>query len=244
MKTYIGELSKLAVKDIDALTKVGDEDNVLIFCKKGENVSIELCKAISDKKVNMDIIIADSPEEMCFYLGRHVSEKVEFISAVSIPATVKKLISPQEKPKKPRTPRTTATKQAKVKMDKQKENVVEKAVKEPIKKTVEKPVVKPTEEPSKAVKMPEKKPEPTVVWMDDSSESFYMTMCKYKGEDRDEILPKTAKIFAESNDVNEGLKKIKAIYGTEVADGIAQNANLLMASIKDGYNKKVDKIIY
>lgn len=237
MKTYIGELTKLTVDNIDSLTKLTDEDKVLLFCKKGENISVELCKAISDKRMNMDIITADTPEEMCFYLGRYVSEKTELISAINIPASVKKLILPQDKPK--RTTRKATGKKAVSPKEKEDKTMDKKPACSTRKKTE-----------TKAVHMPEPEPETEEqeaeadIWLDNESEGFYMRMCKYSEKDRDTILPETAKIFAQSSNVNDGLKKIKLRYGKTVADEIAKNANLLMAAIKNGYNKKVEKIEY
>ncbi len=240
MKTYIGELTKLTVDNIDSLTKLTDEDKVLLFCKKGENISVELCKAISDKRMNMDIITADTPEEMCFYLGRYVSEKTELISAINIPASVKKLILPQDKPKK--TVKKAVRKKTVSPKETEDKVADEKPVRQPKKKAE-----------TKAVHMPEPESEPdseeqeikdSDIWMDNNSEGFYMRMCKYSEKDRDTILPETAKIFAQSSNVNDGLKKIKLRYGKAVADEIAKNANLLMAAIKNGYNKKVEKIEY
>ena len=269
MKTYIAEFDKLKPADFATLKKASEEDKILLFCKKDISLSIEQFKQLNALTSPPEFITADSEAERCFYAGvAYASGKTVFVTSFSLPKAIQTIVSdaPVQRRRTLRTktagtvatatPNETKESGSKEKsttdpqnvfVRKKKTSAAETVKKTPTeKKTVakEREIEDRTDDVEDEVEIhPAQKRKESPIWADSSSEAFYKKFCSLPNstEGYDDIILKTAKIFAASSDGKVAVKEIEKQFGSEIAEHFKKNTNILLTCIYNGLSKQVQK---
>lgn len=269
MKTYIAEFDKLKPADFATLKKASEEDKILLFCKKDISLSIDQFKQLNALTSPPEFITADSEAERCFYAGvAYASGKTVFVTSFSLPKAIQTIVSDVPVQRK-RTAKTKTTEVATIATPSEtKENKPkEKSTADPQnisgrkKKTFTAETVKkvPTEKKAVAKERetedkiddaedeveirPAQKRKESPIWADSSSEAFYKKFCSLPNstEGYDDIILKTAKIFAASSNGKIAVKEIEKQFGSEIAAHFKTNTNILLTCIYDGLSKQTQE---
>lgn len=267
MNTYYADINKITDDDIEVLKKGNKEDSVVFFYGKNTTIPIKLHEELSQISMEKRYFSAETDIEKSFFAGMMYGKNENgnniFLSGISLPAAIKKIILPNTSSGKTKGGRKLGQKKKPASVSSENMDIAEKDVSikeekindkletkiEPVivncslkkKETADKEVVK--EQNNKARTSGTKKKESP--WASEDSRNFFITTCGLPAEyQKDDVLiDNLAQILYEEENVNDALVRIDKEFGREIEKALENRINISVSSIKHSFEKKVDKII-
>lgn len=232
---YITDIDKLTPDVVRDFLSDKKDASLLVFCKEDSTVSLQTHIALQQTDAVKFQITDGSDIQKAFYAGIACATETDVCFCKGCTLEGKITLPGQPQPKTKKTRKTTASCKTE-----------EEAAAEP-----EKPKPAPRKRPAATTK-PQSKPSGSQpsgknpgIWLTEGDRELFGKLCAIpeQTKDRQELLDDIAVIIHDTPDVNHALVAIKTRHGKETASLVAKNINLLASTIRNGYGKRVEKVI-